>query len=132
MLNARINTRKIWYALCEGWTDEADQNGDFTGERAKTFGKVKMTRANLSPSRGTSEEDYFGQDLQYSNTLSTAKMNLGIDERTILWDEKPEMNLDKAPADPKSAKYRVVAIARGHYQVHYALRQMDRSEDDEA
>lgn len=128
MLNARINTKKIWYANFSGVTWATDSNGDYTGEPTESYGKVKMTRANLSPSRGTSDEDYFGVDLQYSNTLSTAKMNLGIDERTILWDEKPDMNADKTPADPQSAKYRVVAIARGHYQVHYALRQMDRNE----
>ena len=128
MLNARINTKKIWYSLMEGYESAVDENGDYTGEPAEIYGKVEKTRANISPSRGTSDEDYFGADLQYSNTLSTAKMNLGIDERTILWDEKPELDANGAPADPQSAKYRVVAIARGHYQVHYALRQMDRNE----
>ena len=125
MLNARINTKKVWYALYQDHEPTVDENGDFTGESVKSFGEVKMTRANLSPSRGTMENDIFGANLQYSKTMSTAKMNLGIDERTILWDKKPVLNEDGTPADPDSAKFRVAAIARGHYHIHYALRQMD-------
>ena len=125
MLNARINTKKVWYALFNEFTDAVDENGDFTGEPTMSYGKVRMTRANLSASRGTMENDIFGANLQYSKTMSTATMNLGIDERTILWDEKPILNEDGTPANPDSAKYRVVAIARGHYHIHYALRQMD-------
>jgi hypothetical protein len=129
MLNARINEQKIWYALYEGEVDAVDEHGDFTGETPSSYGKVMLTRANLSGARGVTEQDIFGQDLHYSRTMSTAKMNLGIDERTILWDAEPVMDTE-GRADPLTAKYRVAAIARGHYQVHYALRQMNPMDGD--
>ena len=129
MLNAWINTKKVWYALYIDHEEDVDENGDFTGESSSRFDRPVMTRANLSPARGTYEEDIFGANLAYSKTMSTAKMNLGIDERTILWDEEPEVD-ENGYADPLTAKYRVAAIAMGHYHVHYALRQMNREEGE--
>lgn len=122
MLNARINTQKIWYALREDPVPVVDENGDFTGEMSKEYGAPKMTRANISPSRGLTDHDIFGLEVNYSNTMSTAKMDLGIDERTLLWDSEPPLDND-GNVIPETAKYRVAAIARGHYHIHYALRQ---------
>ena len=131
MLNAWINTKKVWFSNFKESTEAVDENGDYTGEPTESYGVVQMTRANLSPARGTFEEDIFGANLRYSKTMSTAKMDLGIDERTILWDEEPKKNQDGTPRDPLSAKYRVAAIARGHYHIHYALRQMNVNEDNQ-
>lgn len=131
MLNMRINTKKIWYSLFEEGVEEVDENGDYTGNKISRYGKVRTTRANLSAARGTMENDIFGANLSYSKTMSTANMKLGIDERTLLWDEKPETERDGTPTDTDSAKYRVAAIARGHYQVHYALRQMNLNVEEE-
>lgn len=130
MLNTWINSKNVWFANFSDASEAVDENGDYTGEPAVEYGEVKKTRANLSPSRGTFAEEIFGANLKYSKTMSTADMDLGIDERTILWDEEPEVKEDGTPADPLTAKYRVAAIARGHYQVHYALRQMTVNEDD--
>lgn len=128
MLGAWINQVNVWYANFSESTETVDENGDYTGEPTVSFGEVKKTRANLSPARGTFAEDIFGANLKYSKTMSTSHMDLGIDERTILWDEEPEVNQDGTPKDPLTAKYRVAAIARGHYHIHYALRQMNESE----
>ena len=125
MLNAWINTKTVWFCNFTEGTPAVDANGDYTGEFDDGYGKVQMTRANLSPSRGTEREDLFGANLAYSKTMSTSKMDLDIDERTILWDEQPAVDASGYPTDPLSAKYRVAAIARGHYQVHYALREMN-------
>ena len=130
MLNVWINCKNVWFANFSDASEAVDENGDYTGEPAVEYGEVKKTRANLSPARGTFAEEIFGANLKYSKTMSTADMDLGIDERTILWDEEPEVKEDGTPVDPLTAKYRVAAIARGHYQVHYALRQMTVNEDD--
>lgn len=127
MLTAWINTRKIWFALYKGSVAVTDANGDYTGEYIASYTTPVMFRANLSPARGTSEKDIFGANLSYSHTLSTTKMNLGIDEQTILWDTEPETDINGIP-DPETAKYRVAAIARGHYHIHYALRRMNIDE----
>ena len=137
MLNAWINTKKIWYAFYEDTSPILDENGDYTGETKSGYSEPHFTRANLSAARGTVESDIFGTNVKYSKTMSTAKMNLGIDEQTLIWDEEPVL-LESGKVDPETAKYRVAAIARGHYHVHYALRQMnpkdkegsDESDDD--
>ena len=130
MLQLRKNTQKIWYSTLSLSEDEVDENGDFTGHKVTKYSKPVMKRVNLSPARGTAETDIFGSNLRYSKTLSTSHMNLAIDERTLIWDEEPELDAEERP-DPLTAKYRVVGIARGHYHVHYALRQMNPTEDKE-
>ncbi len=131
MLNAWINTRKVWYAFFEDQIPEVDEDGNYTGEQLLVYGKPHKTRANLSASRGTASNDVFGLNTQYSKTMSTSKMDLGIDEQTLIWDEQPKLLDDNSGrVDPKTAKYRVAAIAQGHYHVHYALRQMNVSGDD--
>ena len=130
MLNARINEKRVWYALYEGEVPAVDDNGDFTGENKSMYSEPHFTRANISPSRGTVSDDMFGTNVSYSNTMSTAKINLEIDEHTLLWDEEPKL-LSNGKCDPDTAKYRVAAIARGHYHVHYALRQNTVEGDDE-
>lgn len=129
MLSAWINQKKVWYAFYEDEAPVIDENGDYTGENSSGYSEPHFTRANISPSRGTVENDIFGTNTSYSNTMSTTKMNLGIDEHSLLWDEEPAL-LPNGKADPKTAKYRVAAIARGHYHVHYALRQINRDESE--
>ena len=127
MLGAWINTTKVWYAFYEDESPVVDKNDDYTGEYKSGYGVPHFTRANISPSRGTVENDIFGTNTNYSNTMSTSKMNLGIDEHTLLWDEEPGL-LENGKADTETAKYRVAAIARGHYHIHYALRQINRDD----
>ena len=129
MLNAWINTRKVWYALYIGKESAVDENGDYTGETVVKYSAPKMTRANLSAARGTVEEDIFGANIHHTKTMATAKMNLGIDENTLVWDEEPAL-LPDGTADPQTAKYEVVRVARGHYHIHYALRQLNQSHGD--
>ena len=131
MLNVWINTRKVWYAFFEDQIPEVDEDGNYTGEQLLVYGKPHMTRANLSASRGTARNDVFGLNTSYSKTMSTSKMDLGIDEQTLIWDEQPTLLDDNSGrVDPKTAKYRVAAIARGHYHIHYALRQMNVSDEE--
>ena len=129
MLQLRINSRRMWTSVFVGNKQERDKNGDYTGRLIPEYSEPVMFRGNLSPSRGTVRDDIFGESLQYSKTLSVTNMDIGINEQSILWDEKPVLDAN-GKADPKTAKYRVAAIARGHYHIHYALRQMN-AEDGE-
>ena len=130
MLNAWINTQKVWYAFYIDEEPILDDNGDLTGEYTSGYSAPLMTRANLSPARGIVDDDIFGSNVQYTKTMSTAKMNLGIDERTLLWD-KPPVLLGNGNADPESADYRVARVAKGHYHVHYALQQLNHNDAEE-
>lgn len=129
MLQQRINTTRIWYAKFAGSDFEVDENGDFTGAKKPKYSAVSTYRGNLSPARGVAENDIFGSNLRYSKTLSVSKMTLGIDEQTIIWDTEPVLDA-KGEVDPKTAKYRVVGVAKGHYHIHYALRQMNPDESE--
>lgn len=124
MLDARINTVPLWYALYSESAPAVDENGDYTGESSSGYGDPVKIRANLSPARGREEDDIFGASLNYNKTITTARMNLGIDEHTLIWDSDPGED-----ADPSTAKYRVVGVAKGHYHMRYALRQI-RQEGD--
>ena len=130
MLNAWINTRKIWYALCLGEEPVLDSNGDMTGEYQPSYSLPVMTRATISSARGTINYDIFGMNLEFTKTMSTAKMNLGIDERSLLWDKEPV--LTNGAVDPETADYRVVRVAKGHYHVHYALQQLNHNDEEVA
>ena len=124
MRDCRANTRNIWYAIPEKAPYETDDSGDYTGEYKKIYGKVASKRMNLSPWRGSVHDDYFGATLDYTATLSTSDMSLAIVENTLIWDEAPELADGKA--DSKTAKYVVVAVAKGKYGIHYALRLLNR------
>lgn len=127
MLDALINSRHIWYGNPET-VQVLDGNGDFTGEYETRITHLAHFRANVSPARGNAHEDYFGASLDYTATLSTANMRLPLDEQTLIWDEKPQLD-EEGQADPLTAKYRIVAVARGHYQRHFALKELKRKGD---
>lgn len=127
MLDAWINTKKIWYALYEGSVEEVDENGDYTGEMSISYSKVQSTRVNLSPARGEVNDDIFGINKDYNRVLSTSKMKLKIDEQTLIWDHKPVTDAD-GKADPNTAVYKVVGKAIGHYQMRFALKELNVDE----
>lgn len=129
MLNCRINTKKIWYADNTGDAPVYNEDGDYTGEKKLTYGVPKMIRANISPARGGVAYDIFGANLKYSRTLSTTDMGLPINERTLIWVSEPGL-LQDGTADPETADYRIAGIARGHYHVHYALKQINKEDED--
>jgi len=130
MLQPWINCVKIWYCNRDGEVDAVDENGDYTGEYVSSYGKPKTIRANISPARGESQSELFGQGIYYSNTLSTTHMHLDINEQTLIWTEEPGRRTDGS-IDPETARYKVNAIAKGHYHVHYALKELTRDAEDD-
>lgn len=123
MRDVRANTTKIWYSVPSYASPETDGNGDFTGEFEQEYSNVRMKRMTLSPYRGSVDDDYFGASLNYSASLTTADMTLPITEGTLMWDE--EQN-PEYPPDCATAKYVVVAIARGKYHMRYAVNLLNR------
>ena len=128
MLDLWVNTRKLWFAKYIGEQPILDGNGDDTGDTKPLYDNPVEFRANISPSRGSVDEDIFGQNVSYSRTVSTSKLNLGIDEQSVMWDEEPE-GISKGTVDYDAAKYRVVAVAMGKFTVHYALKELNNSRD---
>ena len=124
------NNRKMWYATFQGATKEVDENGDYTGNEVPARVKPVEFHANLSATRGTqgftgtgASVDYFGADIDYALIISTAKMELPIDEHSCIWTEQPVLD-GEGYADPETAQYAVTAVARGLYHMKYAIKRM--------
>ena len=133
MRNLRANTRKMWYATYTGRTNATDSNGDITGDLTPSYSKPVEFRANLSATRGTqgftgtgSTADYFGSDIDYSLIISTANMELPIDEWSIIWTHKPVVN-GQGYADYRTADYKVTSVARGLMHMKYAIKELNKT-----
>ena len=129
------NARPLWYALYLGKTDAVDENGDFTGETDITYSEPVEFRANLSATRGTQgftgtgiSYDYFGADVRYDLIISTANMDLPIDEHSLIWTKDPYG--DSSVVDYSQAEFRVSAVARGLHHMKYAIRSLEVTHDE--
>lgn len=127
------NSRDLWYALYLGKKKQVDENGDYTGEDEHEYSEPVHFKANLSATRGTqgftgtgSSYDYFGADIRYDLIISTAVMNLPINEYSLVWTEEPERDTD-GNVDYTQAGYRVSAVARGLRHMKYAIRSLQRN-----
>lgn len=136
MRNLIKNNRRLWYATFSGEQQGVDENGDITGVPVKTYSEPVEFHANLSATRGTqgftgtgASSDYFGQDVKYDLIISTAQMDLPIDEYTLIWTSEPEMGANNA-VDYSKAGYRVKAVARGLYHMKYAIRSLQHSAEE--
>lgn len=83
------NKRQFYYALYLGMQDIVDENGDYTGEVKKAYGEPVSMKANLSPSKGTSQVEQFGTDLNYDRVIVTDDINCPIDEHSVLCVDAP-------------------------------------------
>lgn len=127
MRNNIRNNKTMWYATYRGTVIEHDENGDITGDDTIEYVEPVEFHANLSATRGTqgftgtgSTVDYFGANIDYSLIISTAEMDLPIDEYSLVWTEQPVLVDGKA--DPETAQYVVNAVARGKYHMKYAIK----------
>lgn len=144
MRNLKSNNRDLWYALYTGLTDGVDANGDLTGEPVESYADPVHFEANLSATRGTqgftgtgAYYDYFGADIQYDLIISTAQMDLPIDEFTLIWRTEPPyttveetvngVTTAKKIYDFSTAEFRVKAVARGLHHMKYAIRSLERN-----
>ena len=129
MRDLRSNTKKIWYATYQEKTPIYDENGDFTGDYDAGYSKPESVRVNLSATRGTqgftgtgASNEYFGADVKYDRIISTSKMNLPLDEYTLIWTKAPTKRAGTDEWDYEKADYHVVAVAQGVKHMKYAIR----------
>ena len=111
------NKQKIYYANYVGETPILDENGLDTGDKEITYTEPEESWVNISASRGSTNVELFGTDINYTNTIVTDE-NLGIDEHSILW-------IDAEPTEPHN--YIVVLVAKSINSFSYAIRKVDVS-----
>lgn len=127
MRSLRKNQQLLYFATYSKKIPITDSNGDFTGDEETVYSKPVPFYANISPAKGTGQEEVFGKNLDYSRTVSTCDMSLPIDELSRIWIEtKPALKSDGS-SDGDSADYSVVQVARSLNSVAYALKKLPKS-----
>jgi hypothetical protein len=126
MKNARINQQRIWYATYESDKPLLDDEGFETAENVTGYSIPVEIRANISPAKGSSQEELFGKNLDYTKIMVTCDTSLPINEFSRIWENKPVL-LPDGTADGDSADYSVVQVARALYSVAYALQKLPKS-----
>lgn len=135
MRDSVANSKQMWYALYTGKAKVYDSNGDFTGETTSGYSEPVPFRANLSATRGTqgftgtgASTDYFGADVKYDRIISTCRMDLPINEYSLVWITEPA-TLAGGGTDFDRADFKVTAVATGIHHMKYAVRSRQMTRD---
>ena len=106
----------FWYSLFISQTPIIDEWGNETTEYKQTYSQPKLSFGNLSPSKGDTEADAFGSNIDYTNILLTETGKVPLVEGSRIW-------IDKKPTE--SHDYIVVAIAASPNFTKYALQKVE-------
>jgi len=85
MRNLSRNEQIVYYALFNSMTEKVDDYGNKTGTFSIEYATVQRVGVNVSASRGTSDLEQFGINLNYTKTLVTCNMKCPISETSVLW-----------------------------------------------
>ena len=101
MKTLKRNHQTLYYSLYQGFTEVIDSDGYYTGEKIVSYSIPVKMRANISPVKGDSTIQLFGNLEDYDRVIVTCKMDCPIDENSILWIEKtpPEHDGVMIPED---------------------------------
>lgn len=122
MRDLRRNQIKVYYSNYEKSTEFIDEYGNSTGQYEITYSKPDMIMISVSASKGSVDNQPFGNLLDYDRVLITSNMNCNIDENTVLWID----NLDTE----KPHDYIVKKVARSINQIQIAVKKVIVSEKD--
>ncbi len=89
MRTLRKNTVSMWYVEPSGYADTLDSEGNFTGERNRTYSDPKSISLPLIPATGDVLLESFGEtsDVDYISNSTNF-----IEKDTLLFLEKPISN----------------------------------------
>lgn len=123
MRQLKRNQREFWYALYLGMQEAVDEEGNYTGEPAEIkYSEPKKVKGNISPAKGTADQEVFGISLDYTKSISTTNISLEIDENSRIWIESEPILKEDGSVDGDSADYSVVQVAKGIYSTMYAIK----------
>ena len=102
------NKTQFWYAVHHGREEILDPYGNHTFDYREEYYEWKPFKAHISPARGESSAELFGNDVSYDKTIVTDDLNCEIDENTILCiDIQPAL----PPAQTETASENNTSIA---------------------
>lgn len=122
MRDLRRNQIKVYYSNYEKSTELIDEYGNSTGQYEITYSEPEMIMISASASKGSADNQHFGNLLDYDRVLITSNINCNIDENTVLWID----NLDTE----KPHDYIVKKVARSINQIQIAVKKVTVSEKD--
>lgn len=122
MRDLRRNQIKVYYSNYEKSTELIDEYGNSTGQYEITYSEPEMIMISVSASKGSIDNQPFGNLLDYDRVLITSNMNCNIDENTVLW-------IDKLDTE-KPHDYIVKKVARSINQIQIAVKKVTVSEKD--
>lgn len=118
MRTLRKNRQTLYYALYGKEISQLDENGDESGDPVIGYHEPVKFYANISPNKGTSYIQPFGNELDYTKTILTAE-ELPITEGTRIWQETAPPDGEN---DGTTADYKVVRVAKSLNVTTYALK----------
>ncbi len=119
------NKQDFYYALYEG-KEEILQDGLFTGDYRIVYSHPVKGRANISPARGETQLQQFGESVDYDRVILAEKGEFPIDENSVLWvDTIPQFDNNGATSTPYD--YTVKKVAPSINGVQYAIRKVKTS-----
>lgn len=114
------NKLTFYYATYVGKTELIDKDGNHTAEHIPEYSAWKPCKANISPAKGNSVAELFGNDVNYDRVIVMDDPNFEIDENTVLAiDIAP--NERKQTTDVPIFDYVVTRVARSINFVSYAV-----------
>lgn len=101
------NEQHLWYAQYNNKIPILDSDGYETGDYEAGYLAPVSFSANISAGKGSSQEEVFGKELDFTRTISTTDMTCPINEHSLIWIETEPVLKSDGTADPNSADYTV-------------------------
>ena len=90
------NKQVFWYALFDHKEQATDEYGTPIGQSYNVYRPPKEYSANISPAKGETSVEAFGNDDSYDKTIVMDKGCPPIDEYSVLWlDDSPSLEDDE-------------------------------------
>ena len=118
------NKQTFYYATYSGSQMGYDADGFMTFDNSPQYSKWAKFRANISPARGESTAELFGNDIDYDKVIVTDDLNCPIDENSVL---AIDMTVTEG-TDVATYDYIVKKVAKSLNFVQYAVKKVKVNE----
>ena len=128
MRQLKQNEQPFWYAQFNSKIPILDSDGYETGDYETGYSAPVSFSANISAGKGTSQEEVFGKELDFTRTICTTDMTCPINEHSLIWIETEPVLKPDGTADPNSADYTVATLpARSLNSIMIAIKRRQKN-----
>lgn len=116
--------RTFYFATYEDKFELKDEYGNNSGEYEVIYSNPIICKGNISAAQGEVQNRQFGDSESYDKVIVLNKVNVPIDEHSILWvDNLPIIETDGSSKTPHD--YIVKEVARSLNSVSIAVSKVD-------